>query len=373
MTQMVVAIQVVTKDSTLAAALDYAERGWKVLPVHTFKDGNCSCKRDCPNPGKHPRISKWPVKATTDPQTIKEWWQRWPDANVGLLTGPESGFFALDLDTRSNGDKSLTALMREHGELPKTITQVTGGGGLHFLFTYPPYDIGNTAGKIAEGLDIRGERGFIVAAPSLHKSGRRYKWNTGADTIADAPDWLLQKLMPVNDTSQERIPDGTRNETLASIAGRLRQQGKNRKDIETALLEINALYCDPPKEMEIVCGIAASIERYEPGNGSQSTKTRWQNQIRDDQEFTAAQKAALFCLSLEADQDGRQCFPTQERIAEKACCDVKTARTALHLAQSKGLLATYRKPAQNKRGWSLGYILQLPLIGNDYRTNVIER
>src|SRR3990167_8062125 len=87
-----------TPDATarVNAALGYAARGWPVLPLHTpDEDGVCSCRDGaaCGRSGKHPRIptGKAHRKASTDPMTIRRWWRAWPDANVGIVTGPASG------------------------------------------------------------------------------------------------------------------------------------------------------------------------------------------------------------------------------------------------------------------------------------------
>ncbi len=69
------------------AALVYAGRGWLVFPLHSFRDGLCTCRRpDCKNPAKHPRTRRGFRDATTDEKTIREWWRECPDANVGIRT-----------------------------------------------------------------------------------------------------------------------------------------------------------------------------------------------------------------------------------------------------------------------------------------------
>ena len=83
------------------AALEYAQRGWHVLPLHSIRNGRCSCgKAECESPGKHPRTTSGLKDATTDPEQIRAWWETWPAANVGTRTGAEAGIFALDLDSR---------------------------------------------------------------------------------------------------------------------------------------------------------------------------------------------------------------------------------------------------------------------------------
>lgn len=83
----------------LKAALAYAQKlKWAVLPLHTVKNGQCSCGRpDCTSPGKHPRVARGVHDATTDPSVIIGWWRRWPNANIGIRTGAASGFFVVDV------------------------------------------------------------------------------------------------------------------------------------------------------------------------------------------------------------------------------------------------------------------------------------
>src|SRR5262245_14969044 len=105
----------VTGGGTLAAALDYAGRGWHVLPVHDIAKGHCSCLKGdrCLTPGKHPRLDKWDRWATTDAGTIAGWWKHWPTANVGIKTGAESGIVVLDVDPRNGGSDTLLDFIAE--------------------------------------------------------------------------------------------------------------------------------------------------------------------------------------------------------------------------------------------------------------------
>lgn len=83
----------------LDAALAYASRGWRLIPLHHLRaGGQCSCGKPGCKPGKHPRLKDWPNRATTDEATIRNWWARWPGANVGLACGPGSDVIALDIE-----------------------------------------------------------------------------------------------------------------------------------------------------------------------------------------------------------------------------------------------------------------------------------
>ena len=173
----------------------------------------------CSSPGKHPRLSGWQVKATTDPETIKEWWRRWPDANVGIVTGPESGLLVLDVDREDradtdgnictiDGEDTLLDFEEKYGELPETVEVITGSGGRHIYFAWPDgLDAGDRI-RFAPALDARaggrdGNGGNIVAPPSHHASGGTYEFEARSHPddvpLALPPLWLSELL-------QKRIP-----------------------------------------------------------------------------------------------------------------------------------------------------------------------
>jgi putative DNA primase/helicase len=164
----------------------------------------------------------------------------------------------------------LASLEAKHGKLPETRTADTGGGGVHHLFRYPAFPVKNSAGELGPGLDIKGEGGAIVVAPSLHTGGKRYRWREGAP-IADAPEWFLRLLREAQKTRANgsaaiggAIPEGHRNDTLTSLAGTMRRRGMEAEEIEAALLVTNNKRCDPPLDEDEVRKIASSVCRYRP-------------------------------------------------------------------------------------------------------------
>ena len=164
------------KSESFAAAQQYAARGWAVLPLHSADPGCCSCgEAGCESPGKHPRTVHGVKDATTDERTVREWWVRWPQANVGIATGRASGLVVLDVDRARGGQASLELLRAECPDLQKAPTVETGGGGIHLYFAHADGHIPNKV-DFLPGLDIRGDGGYVVAPPSRHKSGRTYQW-----------------------------------------------------------------------------------------------------------------------------------------------------------------------------------------------------
>ena len=164
-------------------ALRYVARGLRVLVLHTVdKHGACSCGRaECPSPGKHPRTRHGVKDATSDPDQIRKWVRRWPDSNIALATGRDAyngaGLLVVDIDL-PDGPDSVQRLYDEGKVFPATLTQTTGSGGVHYLFSVPPgQSVPNVVG-LEPGIDIKGDGGYIVVAPSRHASGGRYVWQS---------------------------------------------------------------------------------------------------------------------------------------------------------------------------------------------------
>jgi putative DNA primase/helicase len=177
----------------------------------------------------------------------------------------------LDVDPRNGGDVTLASLERKHSKLPKTRTADTGGDGIHLLFNYPDFHVKNSTGELGPGLDIKSDGGTVIVPPSLHVSGKRYRWRNWGP-IADAPDWFLQLMRDAARKSYavgqgyigETIPEGRRNITLTSLAGTMRRRGLDAVEIEPSLLVVNERRCDPPLTEDEVREVAASVCRYEP-------------------------------------------------------------------------------------------------------------
>jgi hypothetical protein len=173
-------------------AVRYAAHGWPVVPLHTPRPQGCSCgERGCGSPGKHPRTRRGLHDATTDPNHVRRLWDRWPDANIGVTTGGTSGLVVVDVDL-PDGPASLAELEATHGTLPDTCEQRTGSGGRQLLFAHPSGTVGNRT-RVVDGIDVRGDGGYIVVPPSRHATGDRYRW-TRRIVPADPPGWLLELL-----------------------------------------------------------------------------------------------------------------------------------------------------------------------------------
>ena len=175
-----------------------------------------------------------------------------------------------------------TVVSKGRSRLPETAETITGSGGRHVLFL--PSGLRNSSSRIGPGLDIRGEGGYIVAAPSVHASGRRYEPEVlhALDTVplAAMPDWLhALAIEPSNGhpaaapAVEPRILEGQRNSQLTSLAGTMRRRGLAEPEILAALLEVNRRRCTPPLPEAEVRAIAASVARYAPADVTAPTET----------------------------------------------------------------------------------------------------
>jgi bifunctional DNA primase/polymerase-like protein/uncharacterized protein DUF5906/primase-like protein len=170
----------------LEFALRYASIGFHVFPLHSIRfDGQCGCgKEDCTSPGKHPRI-KWKAGASCDPEVVRGYWTKWPNAGIGCATGP-SGLLVADADGLG-AIGYLRSLLG--GTIPRTALARTARGG-HFFYRGE----GKTRSNPETSLDTRGVGGFVVLAPSPHASGHVYRWEVepwGEGAIAEAPAALV--------------------------------------------------------------------------------------------------------------------------------------------------------------------------------------
>jgi hypothetical protein len=205
------------------AAMSLARRGLHVFPLRTgTKDGH---------------RGSWKQLATADPDFVLAHWKRFPDDNIGIATGAHdgdaAGWLVLDVDIKGGkkGPESLAALELEYGKLPPTRTATTASGGLHYYFRVDVArhgKVANSIEKLGEGLDVRGDGGYVVAPPSIVAGVGRYKW---ADAVApaDAPGWLIDLAGKPRDRDELRDEPAAELDTeynLARVAKYLRDDAK---------------------------------------------------------------------------------------------------------------------------------------------------
>ena len=199
-------------------------------------------------------------------QEVKNWWERWPDANIGMPTGSLSRLVVLDCDSPD----ALEIFMTRFPEARDTV-QAQTGRGRHFYFKWEP-GIRTASAILGPGIDLRGEGGFIILPPSVHSNGKIYEWLNDSDPLPLPPS-LKQTLTgyfkhePGSKSVEapaDRICEGQRNTALTSLAGSMRQRGMTEQAIEAALHAENRLRCESPLSDAEVTKIAQSVARYQP-------------------------------------------------------------------------------------------------------------
>jgi hypothetical protein len=173
--------------------------------------------------------------ATVGLNRITAWWQEWPGANIGIPTGWTSKHLVGDEDPRNGGDDSLNLSFAKHGRFAGSAEAITDGGERHHVFRYQGMSLPKV---LAPGVDLRYGHGYMVAAPSRHRSGGAYQRSglAGARALfnpAGSPPWLLI-LIETKRTSNRgatippqlpgRVSDGQKYNTIVSLAGTLRRR-----------------------------------------------------------------------------------------------------------------------------------------------------
>lgn len=268
-------------DECAAAAEVYAAGNLPVFPVHSIRDGACTCGRECGSPGKHPLTRNGVKDATTDRETIRQWWAEWPFANVALATG--GNVYVVDLDGEQGMLEWARVCHRHRATAIHTRVSITGGGGRHLFYQPPDPELRNTHWRIGEGIDTRGAGGYVLLPPSLHKSGRRYEWPEGNPGMVSMPGWLVELIKPRMATPTQpprirfgetthygwgvvrnacarisRAPEGNRNDTLnaqAFLVGQFIGGGEiDPRGIAEQLMAAHPRPCDEAK-------VAATVRR----------------------------------------------------------------------------------------------------------------
>ena len=174
-----------------------------------------------------------------DMDDVRRWYERFNRMGVGIVTGSVSGIIVVDIDVK--GKKPTTQDLIDAGlpitkeSISGTTVAKTGGGGSHIYFAYSDSDIRNSAGIVSGdgwSVDIRGEGGYVVAPPSLHESGNRYRWLRN-ETINQLPIELAEFLKSESQKPQREkfvmpdiIPPGQKHDYLVRLAGKLMQSSK---------------------------------------------------------------------------------------------------------------------------------------------------
>ncbi len=240
----------------LQAALDYESKGYSVIPIRK---------------NKKPFI-KWEAfqKRRARPTRIQYWWAKWPDANIGIVTGSISDLDVVDVDSKEG-----LAALREIIPSDLPITTAKTPNGWHYYFKHHEGVRNNV--RFIKDCDIRGEGGYVVAPPSVNEDGKEYVWlpNLALDDVGTfASPSLLSDLIRstpiISDIHQpidplvilEGVPDGERNDRLFRYACRLHHQGLKIEEAEV-LVSRAAAACTPPLPLEEVKDLLNSAWTYQ--------------------------------------------------------------------------------------------------------------
>ena len=266
------------------AAEYWARQGWRVFPLHTISAaGVCTCRdgAKCRTPGKHPRTKNGVKDATDDLGQVARWWEKWPEANIGGAMGGPARLLAVDVDPRKGGDASLFDLCEAHGaDWLQAREHKTGSGGNHFIYSAAE-GFETHRGKLAPGIDVKFEGGYVVLPPSIHESGRRYSIER-RDDPGPLPDWIAAELtrapeqppaQVINFQEQRErrsgsvICEGERNEKLFRVGCALWGKGEvgSRSELASYLLEVNQERVSPPLDPSEVMKFTESVTRYPLG------------------------------------------------------------------------------------------------------------
>ncbi len=260
--------------TTEQAAHIYARQGISVFPLHAMEEGKCTCGQNCKSPGKHPRTQTGWKEATADEAQIRLWWGTlYPGANIGMPTGGINSVVVIDVDSADAQD-----YLQKNNIDQDTLTQLTGRpGGRHLLYDAGDREIKNSVKNAGVPIDIRGDGGYIVVAPSLHASGRRYRW---ANDYPPAP--FPSQLFPLFQRAKKKrgaastfsaagtpgrgtpdriVGEGERNDYLFRQSCVLRDAGYTPEQCFDLVGALNARQCRPPLESEEITAIVRSAHK----------------------------------------------------------------------------------------------------------------
>ncbi|MFZ0258171.1 MAG: bifunctional DNA primase/polymerase [Gammaproteobacteria bacterium] len=259
----------------LESAIDYAlDKRWRVLPVSKHKK---------------PLIERWTELATTDEKQIVNWWLRYPNANIGIATGAESGIFVVDCDEK-DGVSGVHALAEHFGErfvfdADKHLAGKTPTGGVHLVFQWDEAHPVKTTAGVLPGVDLRGTGGQVVVAPSArHINGEwiEYRWNDLSLPICEMLDWVRELTSASIPSSGKPLDltrvmtgleEGERDAHLYKYACHLRAK-EVPFGIAIGFVKAAARLCQPPfDEAEAVKKVEDAYTRYEDAHKKRALRT----------------------------------------------------------------------------------------------------
>lgn len=313
--------------SCLDFALEYQKQNLSVIPIRPKE--------------KKPLIiwEEFQQRRATELE-IRAWWKRWPQANVGIVTGSISGIVVIDLDNIEAGEM----LKQKFSEYDfSSVPRQSTGKGNHLFFKHPGSLITNRAG-VLPGMDVRGDGGYVVAAPSIHPSGRLYAWKVELNGhVALLPQDLYSLITSVSASEPARfdtanalngVPQGQRDETIFRLACKLRNADVPF-DMACQLVTEASQNCQPPFSAMVAREkVIRAYRKYEEGKDS--------SQRVQQQDFWPDSLSAKDFLEQTPDDPDRwiweDCLPrgASSMLAAKPKVGKSTLAAALAMAISRG-------------------------------------
>lgn len=239
-------------------------------------------------PDKRPLLKSWQQYQTTaaDPEQVTTWWEQFPNANVGLVTGKVSGVTVIDIDAYKEGAAKVT-------DFPPTYTVSTGNKGVHLYYQYQEgLSISANAYAQYPHLDMRSDGGFVVAPPSVTNYEKDGKTAGGTYNVvnplpfAPFPMNLFPQSKPkktLNDTVG--VTEGKRNDNLTSVIGTFLAAHPEKdwhSKVLPAIEKVNLTYKPPLPldEVRSTFNSIVSLERSRRAATAGEDNTEDENQLR---------------------------------------------------------------------------------------------
>jgi len=277
------------------AALEYLDWGLSVFP----------CR------GKKPLI-EWGEYSKRQPteEEIEKWWEDWPDANIALATGAVSGVAVIDLD-----NEAAIQWAKDNLADARPMAWQTTGKGKHLLYQTNGTPIPNAVG-IVEGVDIRGDGGYIMLAPSIHpKTQQPYRLSFAPGATWSDLTYFPADKIPAR-ASEDREPvtlepveEGTRNETLARIAGRYFFRGLELAEVMALCKGWNADLDDPLPRQEVEATVKSIHKKHRENHpfeeGAEASGSKWK-QVEASGTPVEANGSGVEAFGSAVEADGQQ-------------------------------------------------------------------
>lgn len=249
--------------SLQSEALIYAQNNFKIFPLKV-------------NSKSEQVLKSWKEEATNDINQVTKWWLTNTQYNIGLKTG--SGLIVIDIDCK-NGKNGLEQIKPFLADFPKTRIAKTCHGGYHFYYKVDR-EVRNYV-NLLDGVDVRGDGGYVLAPPSI-VDDKSYTWVNDLQ-IANANDAVYKllerdKLQVVNHLpSATVIQQGVRNETLFRLGCMMQAKGMSDESIKASLEIENMKRCNPPLSKKELASIIKSITTHydKPESNDEEYKVTW--------------------------------------------------------------------------------------------------